>query len=56
LPPFLPSSASAQPNSTENSSTCSTSPVAKALTTVVGMSFIKNSTVPPPVSLSAFSA
>ncbi len=54
--PRSPSIASAQPNSTANSSTCSTSPVAKALTTVVGISFIRNSTVPPPVSLLALSA
>ena len=54
--PRSPSIASAQPNSTANSSTCSTSPVAKALTTVVGISFIRKSTVPPPVSLLALSA
>ena len=54
--PRSPSIASAQPNTTANSSTCSTSPVAKALTTVVGISFIRKSTVPPPVSLLALSA
>ena len=54
--PLSPSIASAQPNSTANTSTCSTSPLAKASTTVVGISFIRNSTVPPPVSLLAFSA
>ncbi|MNT25016.1 hypothetical protein D3C72_1605200 [compost metagenome] len=51
-----PNSVSAQPNSTANSSTCSTSPLAKASTTVVGMSFIRKSTVPPLVSLSALLA
>src|SRR6218665_3181557 len=35
--PRSPSSASAQPNSTANSSTCSTSPVAKALTARAGV-------------------
>ena len=54
--PRSPSMVSAQPNSTANSSTCSTSPVAKACTTVVGMSFIRKSTVPPLVSLSALLA
>ena len=44
--PAFPSNASAQPNPTETSSTCRTSPPAKALTNVVGMSFIRNSTVP----------
>ncbi|MNX26610.1 hypothetical protein D3C86_566830 [compost metagenome] len=51
--PRSPSCDSAQPNSTANSSTCSTSPVANGLTTVLGISFIRNSTVPPLVSLSA---
>ena len=54
--PRSPSIDSAQPNSTANSSTCSTSPVANALTTVVGISFIRKSTKPPEVSLSALVA
>ena len=54
--PRSPSMASAQPNSTAKSSTCSTSPVANAPTTVPGISFIRKSTVPPPVSLLALSA
>ncbi|MNT33969.1 hypothetical protein D3C72_1699210 [compost metagenome] len=51
--PCSPNCDSAQPNSTANSRTCSTSPVANGLTAVLGMSFNRNSTVPPLVSLSA---
>ena len=54
--PRSPSMVSAQPNSTANSSTCNTSPVANALITVVGISRIRKSTVPPLVSLSALEA
>ena len=54
--PRSPSSASAEPNRTAKRSTCNTSPFANASTTVVGISLIRNSTVPPPVSLLAVSA
>ena len=46
-----PRSASAQPNSSENSSTCSTSPLAKAPTTVFGMMRRRKSTAPVLFSL-----
>lgn len=53
--PRSPTSASAQPKTIENSSTCSTSPVEKALTAVVGMSLSRKSLKPPPESLFAVS-
>ena len=44
--PASPINDNAQPNMTEISSTCRTSPLVKAPTNVVGMSFIRNSAVP----------
>ena len=44
--PRPPNLCSAKPNSTENSSTWRISPLANASTTVDGMMFIRNSTVP----------
>ncbi|MNL62011.1 hypothetical protein D3C87_1859920 [compost metagenome] len=53
--PGSPTSDSAQPNSTETSSTWSTSPLAKAPITVFGISLSRKSTVPALFTFSALS-
>jgi hypothetical protein len=50
--PLSPNACNAKPNNTEKSNTCKISPRAKASTTVVGITFMKKSTVD--CSLAAF--